>query len=196
MFGTDSAPDYALRIKKEYLGDWPERLRPCVFLHETKKKDTEATRAQLAIACTPTLFLFTRMFADRYDADKKMPSWMVVYGLIHTGTGFLIIAHYPRVKFQKHEGAGQFSWKWEWDSHLVTSAFASTFLVETTTRQRLLAYNALLLLRAHIRYLITQFKRWATTFAAYGKGVIDDIIATIYDEEGTLKHNDVAIVFD
>lgn len=195
LFGSDPAPDYVVRIRQEELGNWPRQLRPCVFVQETKTRPSRIARAQLAMSCVTTLLIITRMFTYVHQPGYKMPAWMVIHGIVHTREGFTWYAHFPRaVPIELQDG--KFSWKWEWVSQLVTDTFTRVFLDHTPIQVRMMAYSAFLVIRSHGRQLATHLKNWIKESAQCGKGVMDDIIASVYDQLGELEDNASNFVFE
>jgi hypothetical protein len=86
-----------------------KRFLTVIFAGECKKtgKDHPKTPAQLACALNGTLVLLDLMYLDmRRDVHDPLPSWMFVYGILYTGKGLIIRAHFPAYQFNKDADGG------------------------------------------------------------------------------------------
>ncbi|CCA76054.1 hypothetical protein PIIN_10054 [Serendipita indica DSM 11827] len=147
------------------------------------------------MSCVTTLLILTRVFTSVHRPGDRMPAWMVAHGIVHTREGFTWYTHYPRaVRISKEHG--KFEWKWEWVSQPVTDIFTQVFHKDTPLQVRMLAYSAFLVIRSHVRQLVTHLKKWIKKSAQCGNGVMDDIIASVYDQLGEMEDNAGNFVFE
>jgi hypothetical protein len=82
---------------------------PVIFAGEckTKKGLTPHTPAQLACALNGTLVLLVLMYLDmRTTTEDPLPEWLFVYGIIYTGSGVIIRAHFPTYRYVEEPDMG------------------------------------------------------------------------------------------
>jgi hypothetical protein len=160
-------------------------LTPTVASFDAKQLanvNNKQVAAQLALNILPTLIVSICMYLDtRKHATDPLPGWMFFYSLLYTEKGYIVYIHYPSAELTKDAT----DWSWRFHSLQLTQKFGRIWNSQTSNAYvRMGASSAMLQIRSHTRFALSQIRAWAKSRAQYGGGgILDQVIARSHYEE-------------
>lgn len=139
---------------------WDEKTAPLLLAAQfSGGVDVDAREASQQLACGfhSALIVLILYYLDTCShpgaKDSKLPSWMVLYGIIYTETGFSIHQHYPVFR-PNHDGSG--GW---WGA---ASSWAAYFnnVFDRPSPYRSQSMSALLRICGHTRFVLENLVNW------------------------------------
>ena len=135
---------------------WDDSTAPLLFAAHSYSGNDEKSLAisRLALAFHPMMKVFVRHhLATRQTGTRRLPPWMVLFGLVYDTRGFQTIAFYP-------------TWDGDWQPRAVTVGSQGRMMFTPYICQRLRLVACLQGIQAHYTSVLQHLQSWPGYAAA------------------------------
>jgi hypothetical protein len=136
---------------------WDRRAMPILLaaqFSESRYGHDRRAAETLACALHPTMVLLILYYLDtRSRIEDSLPSWMIIYGIIYTPSGFSVHEHYPNYRPGQVDSPARWTFSSTWSAKF-------EYGLDRPPSERGHSLAALLRISGHTQCVLENLRKW------------------------------------